>query len=112
MPSTLKEVQTTDEGRFKVDWKDVFYRPAHVLTGYYLDAPKWRDDYEKSIPKPARVELDLPGAFSTSWKSLGFPQFDDMESHLTTKDLSALDGWKISLTYTAMQPYVVGRGSW
>lgn len=112
MRSTLLDVLSTSEDRKIVDPKDRFYRPAHLLNGYYLDAEKWRDSYMNDIRKPASIDLDLRQAYSTAWKTLGFPKFDSMVSPLAKTDLDALDGWKITLTYTAVKPFSVGRGSW
>jgi hypothetical protein len=112
MPCTLLDVMDTDVKRLTVDAKNILYRPAHLIGGFYEDTVSWIENWATQMANPDSFQLDLHEAYSQSWSSLGFPQFDVVKQPLSGADVDALSGWEVTVSFTAMQAYSVDRGSW
>ncbi|KAG8629175.1 hypothetical protein KVT40_003040 [Elsinoe batatas] len=111
MPAIMGDIDVTTASQ-PVDSKAVIYRPLHYLSGFRADSIGWRDQFNQDIYQPSWIEIDLRHAVGEKWATLGFPAFDKLQVPFTNAEVSALEGWKVQLSYTGMMNYAVHRGLW
>lgn len=103
-----------DASRKTVDAASLIYRPFYVLPDFSTQALKWREDFNTKIAAPVTIQLNLREALTTSWASLGFPEWDEEMPAATVEDVDDFEniGNRIYLTFTNVVPFRVARGLW
>jgi hypothetical protein len=115
MRCSLDPFQLDNASRYKVNEASVRNRPLHVLPNFETAASSWRLPFKQQLANPQKVELDLAGAHTATWASLGFSQFDNSSPVATPEEIEAFvsqSGCRIWLTYTHIVPFRVARGLW
>jgi hypothetical protein len=83
----------------------IIYKPLHFLSKYDKISTGWVRDYPLATRQ--RLPLDLKGAASDLWRTLGFPQLD-----VTPTTAGQAPEVEIWLEYTNIASFDVSRGSW
>lgn len=93
---------------FKISPQQIYYRPLYSIGGIEMRIDSWVVAREEG-PEQVHLDLDLAGARTATWASLGFPNLDNEPSYKTkTANMDV----ELSLEAAGMQAFDVDRGFW
>lgn len=90
--------------------EQTFYRPLYSISGVDRRVDSWVDAKDGGSEE-VRVDLDVAGAATASWASLGFPNLDSDPLYETPVN-AAISDVKLSLEAGGLQAFDIDRGFW
>ncbi|KAL6402600.1 uncharacterized protein AUP68_15083 [Ilyonectria robusta] len=88
-----------------------FYRPLYSISGVDRRVDSWVDAKDGGSEE-VRLDLDVAGAATASWASLGFPNLDNDPLYETNPVNAATSDVKLSLEAGGLQAFDIDRGFW
>ncbi|KAK2592998.1 hypothetical protein QQS21_009288 [Conoideocrella luteorostrata] len=104
IPSSIGSTQSP----LTIPPEKIYYRPLYSINGIDRRIDSWIDATEGN-PEEVHLDLDLAGAKTASWASLGFLNLDNDSSYKTN---AANSDVKLSLEAGGMQAFDIDRGFW
>ncbi|KAF4966989.1 hypothetical protein FSARC_5397 [Fusarium sarcochroum] len=89
----------------------IYYRPLYSINGVDRRVDSWVDAREGGREE-IRLDLDLEGAKTASWASLGFPHLDNDPSYKTDSITTETSELQLSIKAGGLQAFDVDRGFW
>ncbi|KZZ89404.1 hypothetical protein AAL_07703 [Moelleriella libera RCEF 2490] len=112
MPCSKMDIPTSTIRRatspLEIPPQHIYYRPLYSIGGIDMRIDSWVDAGEGGSEK-VHLDLDLAGARTATWASLGFPNLDNEPSYETK---TAKMDVELSLEAAGMQAFAVDRGLW